>query len=44
MNDIQLEFETDNDKKYKIDGIWDGVVYAKKSTTKQLPEFYYLVS
>ena len=43
MNDMQLKFEADNEKEYKIDGIWDSVVYAKESTTGQLPKLYYLV-
>ena len=41
---MQLEFEAGNDKEYKIDGIWDSTVYAKESTTGQLPRLYYLVS
>ena len=41
---MQLEFEAGNDKKYKVDGIWDSVVYTKESTTDQLPGLYYLVS
>ena len=30
---MQLEFEAGNDKEYKVNGIWDSAVYAKKSTT-----------
>ena len=35
MNDMQLDFrfEAGNNKKYKVDGIWDSTIYAKKSTT-----------
>ena len=35
MNDIQLdfEFEASNNEEYEVDGIWNSVVYAKKSTT-----------
>ena len=45
LNDTQLDFEfkTGNNEKYEIDGIWDSMVYAKKSTTNQLPKLYYLV-
>ena len=45
VNDTQLyfEYETSNDKKYKVDGIEDSTVYAKESTTGQLSELYYLV-
>ena len=43
MNDMQLEFETGNNKEYEINGIRDCVVYAKKSTTGLLPGLYYLV-
>ena len=39
---MQLEFETGDDKRYKVDGIWELVVYDKESAG-QLPEFYYLV-
>ena len=28
---MQLEFELGNDKKYKVDCIWDNVVYSKDS-------------
>ena len=44
MNDTQLDFkfEVGNNKEYKVDGIWDSVVYAKKSAS-QLPGLYYLV-
>ena len=35
VNDMQLdfEFETGNNKKYEVDGIWDSAVYAKDSAT-----------
>ena len=44
VNDKQpdFEFEAGNNKEYKIDGIWDSAVYAKKSVS-QLPGLYYLV-
>ena len=44
INDMQLdfEFETGNDKEYKVNGIWNSVVYTKKSVG-QLPKLYYLV-
>ena len=44
MNNMQLEFEAGNNKKYKVDGILENAVYAEESTIGQLPEFYYLVS
>ena len=31
MNDMQLKFETDNNKEYEVDGIQENAVYAKKS-------------
>ena len=40
---MQLEFEAGNNKKYKINGIQDSAVYAKESSTGQLPGLYYLV-
>ena len=40
---MQLEFEAGNKKEYKINGIWDSLVSAKKSITDQLPGLYYLV-
>ena len=32
MNNKQLdfEFETGNNKKYKFDGIWDSIVYTRE--------------
>ena len=41
---MQLEFEASDDKEYEVDGIQDSAVYAKESTTSQLPGLYYLVS
>ena len=43
MNDMQLEFEAGDDKEYKVNGIWNSAIYAKESTTSQLPWLYYLV-
>ena len=44
MNDMQLDFkfEAGDNKEYKVDGIWDSAVYARKSAG-QLPGLYYLV-
>ena len=28
---MQLKFEANNDKEYKIENIWDNMVYTKKS-------------
>ena len=45
MNETQLDFkfETGDNKKYEVDGIWDSAVYAKK-LVGQVPGLYYLVS
>ena len=40
---MQLAFEAGNNKKYKVDGIWDSTVYVKESAG-QISRFYYLVS
>lgn len=42
INKFMPEFETNNDKKYKLETIWDSAVYAKK-IDKELPELHYLV-
>lgn len=39
---LVLEFETSNNKKYKVEAIWDSVVYVKK-VDRYLLELYYLV-
>ena len=31
MNDMQLEFKDGNNKIYKVNNIWDSVVYIKKT-------------
>ena len=43
MNDMQLKFKAGNNKEYEVNGIRNNAVYAKKSTTSQLSELYYLV-
>ena len=43
MNNIYLEFEAGNDKKYKFNNIWDSTVYSKE-LVGQLSGLYYLVS
>ena len=43
MTDIKLEFETSNNEEYKVNDIWDIIVYIKKLAIKQLLKFYYLV-
>ena len=41
----QLEFEAGgNNEEYKMEGIYDSAVYARKLETGHLPGFYYLVS
>ena len=44
VNNMQLDFkfEASDNKEYKVDGIWDSVVYVKESAG-QLPGLYYLV-
>ena len=34
----------DDNKKYKVEAIWDSAFYTRKSESGQLPGFYYLVS
>lgn len=43
-NLIQLEFKAGTNEEYKIEGIRDSAVYAKKSKSSYLPKLYYLVS
>ena len=40
---LNFQFKAGDDKKYKVDGIWDIAVYARELVTGQLPELYYLV-
>ena len=40
---MQLKFEANNNKKYKVDGIWNSAVYARKLAIRKLLRFYYLV-
>ena len=40
----ELELETGNSKKYKVEAIWDSTIYASKSESSQLPSLYYLVA
>ena len=42
VNDMQLEVEAGDNKKYEVDGIWDSAVYTRESA-RQLPMLYYLV-
>lgn len=41
-NTIQLDFENGNNDEYKVEEIWDSVVYVKE-IKYYLPGFYYLV-
>ena len=43
-NAIQQDFEANKNEKYKVNGIWNSAVYAKKSKAGYLPERYYLIS
>ena len=40
---LDFKFEASNDEEYKVDGIQNSAVYAKKSIISQLPGLYYLV-
>ena len=39
---MQLEFEVDDNKEYKVEGIWNSAVYTKE-LAGQLLKLYYLV-
>ena len=43
-NVTKLDANNNNSGKYKIEAIWNSVVYAKKSKSSHLPGLYYLVS
>ena len=45
VNNTQLdfEFETSNNKNYKIDGIWNNTVNVKELATEKLSGLYYLI-
>lgn len=38
-----IEFESENEKKYEVDRIWDNTVSIKKFKANYLLDFYYLV-
>ena len=40
---MELEFEANNSKEYKLEAIWNSVVYANKAKG-HLPSLYYLVA
>ena len=41
----QIEFDNGNNSgEYKVEAIWDSVVYARELESGYLPGFYYLVS
>ena len=40
---LNFKFKAGNNEKYKVDGIWDSIVFAKESITGQLPKLNYLV-
>lgn len=44
MDENMTEFKASNNKKYKIEGIWDNAVYAKEFAASHLLSFYYLIS
>lgn len=39
-----IEFKAENEKEYKVEGIWDNTFYAKELVVDYLPDFYYLIS
>lgn len=39
----QINFEVGNNKEYKIEAIWNSMVYARESDLGYLPRIYYLV-
>ena len=41
VNDMQLEFKADEDKKYEVNDIWNSTVYIRESVG-QLLGLYYL--
>ena len=41
VTNVNFEFEAGNNKEYKIEGIWNSAVYARKSA-RQLTGLYYL--
>ena len=43
-NATQIEFKTNNDKKYKIKSIQNITVYKKRLGAGYLPGLYYLIS
>ena len=44
-DDNAVELDTgDNSREYKVEAIWDSVVYARELELGYLPGFYYLVS
>ena len=44
MDKRVTELEVGNSKKYKVEVIWNSVIYASKSESGQLPGLYYLVA
>lgn len=40
----QLEREKDNSKEYKVEIIYNSEVYAKKTDSGHIPNFYYFMS
>ena len=39
---LKLDVGDKNNKKYKVEGIWDNIIYTRESKN-HLSEFYYLV-
>lgn len=42
-NKVQLDTNNDENRKYKVEAIWNEIVYANKPKSSHLPDFYYLV-
>ena len=43
-NVTELEFDAGDNKKYKIEAIWDSAIYTMKLELGNLPGLYYLVA
>ena len=43
-NITKLDVGDNNSVKYKVEAIWDSVVYVRKLKSSHLPDFYYLIS
>ena len=44
VDENMMECEAGNDKKYKMESIWDSAVYKKELVAGHLPSLHYLIS